>query len=238
MAGPLVMFDVDGTLCDTFEVDDRVFCEVATELLGVPVAESSWQGAPQITDAGIVDWLWRKHRNRAPNPPEVQRFRAEFETALAAELERSRTRFGEIPGAARLLAHIEELGWPFAFATGGWAPTARLKLLAARLPTSPLLASSDDSFDRAEIFSLARARASAQGGPTVLVGDGAWDVTVARALGWSFVGVAGPSRGSLLRKSGAQALVPDYSDLQTVIDMLRAAPAPRRLDGDLLPGAG
>lgn len=238
MVSPLVMFDVDGTLCDTFEVDDRVFCEVATELLGVPVAVSSWQGAPQITDAGIVDWLWRKYRNRAPNPPELQRFRAEFETALAAELERSRTKFSEIPDAGRLLAHIEELGWPFAFATGGWARTARLKLLAARLPTSPLLASSDDSFDRTEIFSLARARASSQDRPTVLVGDGVWDVTVARALGWSFVGVARPSRETPLRKSGAQALVPDYSDLQTVLAMLRDAPPPRRLDGDVVSGAG
>jgi phosphoglycolate phosphatase-like HAD superfamily hydrolase len=220
------MFDVDGTLCDTFEVDDRVFCEVATGLLGISVAESSWRGAPQVTDAGIVDWLWRKYRNRSPHPSEVQMFRAEFETALAAELERSRVQFEEIRGAARLLSHLERLCWPFAFATGGWAPTARLKLLAAHLPTSPLLASSDDSLDRAVIFSLARARASAQDRPTVLIGDGAWDVAVARALGWSFVGVAGPSRETLLRQSGAQALVPDFSDLETTLAIISSAPAP------------
>jgi phosphoglycolate phosphatase-like HAD superfamily hydrolase len=237
MAVPLILFDVDGTLCDTSEVDDRVFCEVATKLIGSTVTQSSWQGAPQITDAGIVDWLWRKHFNRSPTLTEVQAFRAAFERALAAELERSGAQFREIPGAAKLLVHLEELGWSFAFATGGWAPTARLKLLAAQLPTSPLLASSNDSADRVTIFSLARSRASVREEPTVLVGDGVWDVTVARALGWSFVGV-GRSRQGLLQTAGAQALVADFSDLQTVLAALRTAPPPRHPGGGVVPVAG
>src|SRR5687768_8615503 len=66
MADRLVVFDVDGTLCDTCEVDDVGFCEVAAEMLGVPVPPASWKAAPEITDAGILAWLWDRHLGRRP----------------------------------------------------------------------------------------------------------------------------------------------------------------------------
>lgn len=225
MQDPLVIFDVDGTLCDTFEVDDRVFCHVAAKLLGTEIATSSWLGAPQITDAGIVDWLWRKHRERPPSPAEVERFAFEFEAALRAELASSPTQFREIRGARELLALLADVGRKFALASGGWARTVRLKLLAAELPASALLASSDDSADRQAIFSLARARISVERGAVVLVGDGVWDVKVARALGWSFVGVGHGARENALRRAGARAVIADFSETQKVAALLGAAPA-------------
>jgi phosphoglycolate phosphatase-like HAD superfamily hydrolase len=227
----LVIFDVDGTLCDTFDVDDRVFCGVATKLIGTEIAPSSWHGAPQITDAGLVDWLWRKHLDRPPSLTEVETFIVEFEAALDEELARAPAQFREIAGAAGLLALLAETGWTFAFATGGWGRTARLKLLAAQLPSSALVASSDDSADRLTIFSLARARASTEDQMVVLVGDGVWDVKAALSLGWSFVGVGCGARESALRRTGAQAVLPDFSDVQKVVAALCAAPAPRYPDG-------
>jgi phosphoglycolate phosphatase-like HAD superfamily hydrolase len=150
-------------------------------------------------------------------------FAAQFEAALHAELANSPAQFREIPGAFRLLAYLEELGWNFACATGGWARTARLKLQAAHLPTHALLASSDDSADRLTIFSLARDRARRAEEGVVLVGDGAWDVKVARTFGWSFVGVGRNARETMLRTSGARAVIPDFSELQNVVALLGTA---------------
>src|SRR5262245_18277192 len=188
MADRLAIFDVDGTLCDTCEVDDVCFCEVAAEMLGVPIPPASWKAAPDITDAGILAWLWRCHRGRGPTVEERAGFVAGFEVVLARELRRGADRFGAIPGAVGLLAHLAEAGWDVAFATGGWGRTARLKLRAAGLPVEPLLASSDDSAHRPEIFRLAGERAALRDGVphgrSVLVGDGVWDVRVAAELGW------------------------------------------------------
>jgi len=226
----LVIFDVDGTLCDTLAVDDECFCTTASTLLGVPVESATWEDSPHITDSGIVEWLWTCHLGRSPIPQEVEAFIANFEAALAHELQRAPERFVPIRGALPLLAYLEEQGWSFAFATGGWGRTARLKLQAAGLPVASLLASADDSYDRCEIFRLAEARAIARAGApparTVLVGDGAWDVRVAARLGWPMVGVGRGPRAASLRSEGASTILPDFADRDGVLAGLRDSVIP------------
>ena len=109
--------------------------------------------------------------------------------------------------------------------------TARLKLKAAGLPVASLLASSDDSRDRFELFSLAKSRAVAISGTlpnrTVLVGDGTWDVRVARRLGWSFVGVGRDRSVARLRDEGADFVIPDFADRDVVFAGIRDCGVPR-----------
>jgi beta-phosphoglucomutase-like phosphatase (HAD superfamily) len=103
-----VVFDVDGTLCDTFAVDDECFCATASQILGIHLDASSWQGAPNITDSGILGWLWQRNLRRAPSSGEIEGFLATFEAALALQLQRA-PEFRAITGAARLLAHLEKV---------------------------------------------------------------------------------------------------------------------------------
>lgn len=227
----LAIFDVDGTLCDTFGVDDECFCVTASAMLGVQLQLSSWEDSPHITDLGIVEWLWRRHLGRLPARQEIDVFVASFEAALGHQLQRAPERFGAITGASQFLGYLEETGWRFAFATGGWGKTARLKLQAARLPVASLLASSDDSHDRYEIFSLAETRAVALSGAppsrTVLVGDGTWDVRVASRLGWPMVGVGCGQRAARLRDEGASVVIPDFADRDMVVAGLMDCAVPR-----------
>ena len=65
----LVIFDVDGTLCDTLSVDDECFCATASTLLDVSI--ESWEGSPHITDSGILEWLWTRHLGRSPTRQEI-----------------------------------------------------------------------------------------------------------------------------------------------------------------------
>jgi phosphoglycolate phosphatase-like HAD superfamily hydrolase len=213
---PLAIFDVDGTLCDTSDVDDECFCETASEILGIPVPARTWEGSPHITDSGIVEWLWMRHRGRSATDGEVSTFIDRFRAKLGRELDRDLGRFRSVKGAGPFLVELLERGWNVAFATGGWGETARLKLRAAGLPVERLLASSDDSRDRAEIFRLASARAVQLSTPlpdrTVLFGDGVWDIRVASQIGWRFVGVGSGPRGDLLRRSGARVVIPDFAN--------------------------
>ena len=227
----LVIFDVDGTLCDTTSVDDECFCATASAALDVRLRSSAWEESPHITDSGIVEWLWKRHRGRSPTSQEVETFAAQFKAALARELDRDPSRFIAIRGAAPFLAILVESGLRIAFATGGWGETARLKLRAAGLPIGLLLASSDDSHDRSEIFNVARARAVAmspiQPDRTVLVGDGIWDIRVARRFEWPFVGVGGGRRGELLRHAGARSVIPDFADPEAKLAVLSDCEVPR-----------
>lgn len=228
---PLAIFDVDGTLCDTVAVDDECFCATAATLLGVPLGAVSWEDSLHVTDSGILEWLWTRHLERSPAPQDVDEFIASFEAALNHELQRTPERFVAIAGALPLLDHLEDQGWSFAFATGGWGRTARLKLQSAGLPVAPLLASADDSHDRCQIFRLAETRAIARvGAPfdrTVLVGDGAWDVRVAAQLGWPMIGVGQGQRAARLRSAGAGTILPDFADRDRVLASLSESAIPQ-----------
>lgn len=220
----LVIFDVDGTLCDTVGVDDQCFCVAASAMLGLEVELSTWEGSPHISDLGIVEWLWERHLGRLPVRQEVEAFVARFEAALGHELRCAPERFSALAGAPQILGPLQEEGWRFVFATGGWRKTALLKLQAAGFSVAPLLASSDDSHDRTEIFRLAETRAVAMGespNRTVLVGDGIWDVRVAARLGWAFVGVGRGQRAVRLREEGASVVIPDFTDREMVLAGLR-----------------
>ena len=231
MNGPLTIFDIDGTLCDTFNVDDECFCAAVSQVLTIPVVLSSWEGAPHITDAGIADWLWRQHLNRSPTADEIQALANAYEVALARELQAAPHRFSVIGGVPALLDHLFAARWDIAIATGGWSRLARLKLAAAHIPEALLLASSDDSYDRFEIFRLARDRAvqrrKSYHAKTVLVGDGTWDVQVAAAHGWCFLGVGKAQRAERLLAEGASAVVEDFSDLPRVLDLLQHCSTPK-----------
>jgi len=225
MNAPLAIFDIDGTLCNTVEVDDECFCGVASELLQISLGPLSWEGAPHVTDAGILNWLWRRYRSGAPTEAKVEVFVGRYEASLARELERAPSRFAATPGAAPLLGRLRREGWDVAIATGGWGRTARLKLHAADLPVDLLLASSDDSQDRVAVFELAKRRADVTyrgiHQRVVLVGDGIWDIHVAAHLGWAFLGVGCGERGVRLRDGGASAVVENFLDGDGVLRLLR-----------------
>jgi len=81
-----------------------------------------------------------------------------------------------------------------AVATGGWEPTARLKLEHVGIRTAALaLASASDATARAAIMRLAEWRALQGAAPTraTYFGDGPWDRRASAELGYDFVAVGG-----------------------------------------------
>jgi len=225
-----VVFDVDGTLCDTCGVDDEIFSATTTAQLGVPIDATAWRDAPHVSDTGISAWLWTRHRGRVPTAAESEEFAVALERAFVEAHARAPARFAAILGASALLAELTVREWRYAIATGGRGRTARLKLSLAKLPTDRLFASSDDSPDRREIFGLAQRRLvrEAGGAPlrTVLVGDGVWDVRTAAALGWGMVGIGTGERARLLREAGATVVLRDFADLAVALAALEDATVP------------
>ncbi len=212
----LVVFDVDGTLCDTCDVDQECYLRAVGERLGGDVRDVDWSAAPQITDSGILDWLWRLYHRRPPTAQETAAVVNRFVHLLSDELQREPSRFAAVAGAREAVSILRSWGVPVAAATGGWKEAASLKLEAAQLPPDMLLASSNDSADRVTVFRLAAERAASAGRVNpdiVLVGDGIWDVNVASRLNWRFVGIARDAKATRLRSAGASLVLPDLQDL-------------------------
>jgi len=228
---PLVIFDIDGTLCDTSDVDGECFSKVMSRLLDVPITPLSWRGVPHVTDAGIADMLWNRYLHRSPDAGEWEAIVTAYESELRRELEAAPQRFSAIKGAPEILERLIADGWNIAISTGGWRRTASLKLSTANIPLELLVATCDDSIDRFEIFRLARDRSFEKLKEplekTVIVGDGPWDVRVAAFHRWGFLGIGKGKNAERLLAAGASVVVEDYSDQKRVVDLLKNCSMPK-----------
>jgi phosphoglycolate phosphatase-like HAD superfamily hydrolase len=226
----LAVFDVDGTLTATNAVDDECFLRAVSHVLGVPIQSFSYANALHATDSYISRWLCEQHRGEAPSDAEVDRITERFVAELRAELERAPSRFAPIPGAVGLFEVLRERDWHVAVATGGWGPSARLKLAAAGIEGPDLIfACATDALTRTDIVRLAIERATTRSGPfdrVVSVGDRPWDVRTAAELSLPFVGVGSGDKAEAMRAAGATTVLDDLRARDAVLAALSAAMVP------------
>jgi phosphoglycolate phosphatase-like HAD superfamily hydrolase len=227
----LVIFDIDGTLTDTNGVDDECYRAAVAGALEIQPDAIDWSGAAHVTDSEIFDWLCRAHRRGVADDSIKASARSQFVARLTAALEREPHRFASIAGAASAINALSDAGWRVAIATGGWGPSARLKLRAAGIQVpDTAFACADDAASRVDIVRLAWSRAEAVYRCTfdrvVAVGDAMWDVRTAAELGLPFVGIGTRESATALKAAGASIVLPDYTNLNGVITALSAASVP------------
>jgi phosphoglycolate phosphatase-like HAD superfamily hydrolase len=220
----LVVFDVDGTLTATNEVDTRCFARAFIEEFGKPI-ETTWERYPHRTDSGIIRHNFVEHFGRTPTPAELERFRTRFMVLLEREWLAMPRAFAEVGGAGAALARLRrEQRCAIAIATGGWQISARFKLARAGIMVTGIPAAfADDAEAREEIVQSAIARAREHYGcgfeRIVLVGDSDCDVATAARLQIPFVGIAGTNDG-VLRQAGAGQILRGYEDFDAFIEAL------------------
>jgi phosphoglycolate phosphatase-like HAD superfamily hydrolase len=221
----LILFDIDGTLTLTNEVDNRCYLCALGEAVGTTDIDADWEKYRDVTDSGIASAVWEAHHGVAPSGEQLdavrERFVALLEQAFALDPDACRA----VPGAAAILAALSgRAGCAVGLATGGWRESARLKLRHAGLGERELpLASASDACVREVIMALAVKRAAACWGvpgfrSVVYVGDAVWDVRAARNLGYHFIGIGSAGRAARLRGEGAQCVIADYADQAAFFD--------------------
>lgn len=232
MEHKLAIFDVDGTLCDTYDVDAECFMQVAAEILGNEIYELDWQLSPHPTDMGILNWFWHERKGRLPTTSEVNTFRNRFVLALKKQLQINPIRFREIQGAQHAVDYLLKSEWDVTIGTGSWKHSALLKLEAIGLPKRLLLSTSEDSYDRVKVFGLAKIRSedkfSKKYNRIVLIGDGVWDVSVAATMNWPFVGIGNGNCAFRLRVLGASSVFENYTDIYNFMKALNNCVVPAR----------
>jgi len=187
----LVMFDIDGTLVDSAGFDTQLYVQAVKSVLGVEI-DSDWNAYEHVSDSGILDEVMRD-AGRGDRAAAAALVQERFVGLVRESLRRAPAAVREIAGAKRLVERLLEApDVRVGVATGGWEPTAKLKLAHVGIEVARVgFASSTDALQRTSIMQLAAERAM-RGAPferATYFGDGAWDKRASAALGYDFIAV-------------------------------------------------
>ena len=195
---------------------------VADAFRGIPMAGR--------TDTAILSDALAAHGIAAADP-RIAAYRNRYFHILPAEIQQRPpgARHGVMPGIRELLDALRDLDdVHLALLTGNYETSARMKLEFFDLwRYFACGAFGDEAADRNGLFSVARGRVAACGGPsvpperTIVIGDTPHDIAVAEAAGARSIGVAtGSYSVDALRAAGADVVFEDLGDTLKVLSSL------------------
>jgi len=188
----LVMFDIDGTLVDSAGFETKLYVAALETVLNVEI-DRDWNNYEHVSDGGVLAEVLRRARRSDESGELVKRVQRHFVGLIRDHLEGSPATVREIAGAKRLVERLLELrNVRVGVATGGWEPTAKLKLAHVGIDVGRVgFASGSDAHARTEIMQIAAQRAmrGAAYERVTYFGDGPWDRKASAALGYDFVAV-------------------------------------------------
>jgi beta-phosphoglucomutase-like phosphatase (HAD superfamily) len=159
----LIMFDLDGTLVDSTNVDSGCYLQALVDVFGFDLdrIDRDWGNYPHVTDAGILQTLCQTELGRNPTKIEVNCYQQRFLDLLNIAIIHQPLQ--EICGAKELLYQLSiEPNFAISLATGGWRKTAQFKLRQTELDRVFLpMACADDAYARVEIMKCAYQRSLA-----------------------------------------------------------------------------
>jgi phosphoglycolate phosphatase-like HAD superfamily hydrolase len=184
-----LIFDIDGTLLDSTDVDTRLYVAAVRHILGSVQLRKDWNDYEHVTDIGILNGILADNGISGDHHT-VRSIQQRFVDSLQSHIETNGP-FVEMPGARQFVAAaLAATDYSCAYATGGWSASASLKLKSAGFPTEDVpLASSDDAADRCGIMLQALEALGGAFETITYFGDGVWDRDATRRLGWNFVPV-------------------------------------------------
>jgi phosphoglycolate phosphatase len=214
----LVLWDIDHTLMATRGMGGELWAAAFEEATGVALRE-------QASVTGSTERVILRETVRLHNIPYSDSLFARFADALgalhvrrAAEL---RERGHALPGAAAVLAALEEQGVRQSVVTGNVRQAAEVKLAVFGLDSYLRLdegAYGEDGEGRPELLRAALKRSAVAPSAAVFVGDTPADVAGGLEAGVRVVAVAtGRTPADALRAAGAHAVLEGLSDTSGVL---------------------
>jgi phosphoglycolate phosphatase-like HAD superfamily hydrolase len=229
----LAIFDIDGTLTNTNNVDEECFVTAFAEAHAISRINTNWGAYPHTTDSGITLHIFQEKFGRHPEETELAEVKRCFVKLLNERYRFDSSSFAEIADASVVLDRLSrEPEWAVAIATGCWRESALLKLEAAKIDVGSIPAAyAEDGLSREEILAAALSKSLEHYQESgfekiVSIGDGLWDVHTARRLSYGFLGIGSGESALLLRQAGAKHVIEDFADYDQLIKFLAEAQIP------------
>ena len=209
------IFDIDGTLVESFGFDDACYISAIREVLGEVYIHNDWSKYKNVTDTGSSRQIMEE--NKIQEKGQIEEVRTKFGESIRQYLQnggKCRPKKGAIHLINKLLAAED---YKVGFATGGWRHTAKMKLRHAGFNLkNTILTSSDDGDERVVIMKKCLLQLGHCFQRVVYIGDAEWDMQATQELGWHFIGVGARLKGK------CEYWVEDFSSHDTLIKMLYA----------------
>ncbi len=207
------IFDIDGTLVESFGFDDTYYISAIREVLGEVYIHNDWSKYINVTDTGSLRQIMEE--NQIQEKEQVQEVRTKYGELIRQYLQnggKCLPKEGAIHLIDKLLASDD---YKVGFATGGWRHTATMKLRHAGFNLkNTVLTSSDDSDKRVEIMEKCLFALGSNFQRIVYIGDAEWDMEATEKLGWHFIGIGARLKGK------CEFWVEDFSSYDTFMEML------------------
>lgn len=113
------MFDLDGTLVDSTNIDSECYLQALVDVFEFDLdkIDRNWGNYPHITDAGILQTLCQTELSRNPTLLEIKAYQQRFLNLLNIAV--SNQPLQEILGATNILHYLENApNYAIAIATG------------------------------------------------------------------------------------------------------------------------
>ena len=209
------IFDIDGTLVDSFGFDDACYISAIREVLGEVYIHNDWSKYKNVTDTGTLRQIMEENDIQVEG--QIKEVRTKFGELIQQYLQnggKCRPKEGAIHLINKLLATD---GYEVGFATGGWEHTATMKLQHAGFNLgNTVLTSSDDGDERVVIMKKCLLQLGHCFQRVVYIGDAEWDMQATQELGWHFIGVGARLEGK------CEYWVEDFSSHDIFMKMLCA----------------
>jgi phosphoglycolate phosphatase-like HAD superfamily hydrolase len=222
-----IIFDIDGTLTNTTDVDDRCYFNAFKKAFGEDIEDVNWAELKNVTDWGITEELVQLKLGREASLEELNRMKRIFFRLLKSEIEKDKNKFEEIPGAKCFFdILINKPNFKIGIATGGWEESAKIKLNAIGINPYDFCFSNSSCFKSREEISrdvIQQMETKSNKAPIEIFyfGDGDWDYFTTQKLGIKFIGIDINQSGKLA-KLGATRVYTDYLDSEQILDQLNS----------------
>ena len=207
------IFDIDGTLVESFGFDDACYISAIREVLGEVYIHDDWSKYKNVTDTGSLRQIMEE--NAIQEKGQIKEVRTKFGELIRQHLQnggKCRPKEGAIHLINKLLAAED---FAVGFATGGWRHTAKMKLQHAGFNLKNMvLTASDDGDERVVIMQKCLWQLGRGFQRVVYIGDAEWDVQATEKLGWHFIGIGARLKGK------CEFWIEDFSNYNTFIKML------------------
>lgn len=215
MKKPCLIFDVDGTLADTYELDGDYFFESIRNYLDITDIDTEWANYPHVTDSGIVKHLFEVHRGKLPEREDYLNLERNFSEKFKEAVSKQEN-ISAVKGAVEFVKWASEKNFPIGVATGGWRSSASYKLenIGLDFLVSKMI-SANEGITREGILLASIEKAGSSIENTWYFGDGSWDVKCTSNLGIKFIGI-----GPKLKNSGLKHWVEDFSEAERLFEIV------------------